>query len=109
MSLPGTVSITLNGKPVSLVCSIEAVEKINTAFGNFYTAQERVRLSDFAAHCVVVAAGLGKEPRDVKADVYATGMLDLVKPLADQFLNMLANGGRPLTADVPKGGDSKNA
>lgn len=108
LSAPGEFPVKMQTGTITLRCSIKAMRAVNAVFGNFYSAQDRIKSSDFAAYCVVVAAGLDKEPREVEADVYGTGMIDLNKPLCE-FLDMLANGGRPPNVEPANGAAPKNA
>jgi hypothetical protein len=91
--------VTLNSQVFQLKCTLRALKEVNARFGNFTNAYRKLTEFDFDAYSAIVAAGLGKTIRDVEADVFRTGMPDLVKPCTD-FLNLLSNGGRPMdTAD----------
>lgn len=107
ISTPGEFPLKLQGGAQTMRCSLKALRAVNAVFGSLYAAQERIKSSDFAAYCVVVAAALDKEPREIEGDVYATGMLDLNKPICE-YLDALANGGRKPNAEQPQGGAAKN-
>ncbi len=102
------VTITLAGDRVNLRCTLRAAKTVNAEFSSFATAFERLAKLDFAAYVAIIAAGLGKTPKDVEESVYVSGMSDLVAPLTD-FVSLLANGGRPMTPDTSAGSkDSGN-
>jgi hypothetical protein len=100
------VSVTLNSQVFQLRCTLRALKEINTRFGNFSDAYRKITQFDFDAFTIIVAAGLGSTVRDVEADVFRTGMIELVKPCTD-YLNLLSNGGRPpeAKAEEPTSGE----
>ncbi len=95
----GEVEITLNGKTVTLRSSLKAAKMVN-AGGGFQDVLRKLAAFDQDYYVVVVAAGLGKNPRDVEDDVYLTGLPSLTEILST-YVGYLANGGKPLTS----GGD----
>ena len=107
MSTPGTLSVNLDGTPSDLRCSLYAAKQINAMFGDYQGALDRLRALDLNAYIAIVAAGLGKDARDVEDKVYTTGMSDLILPLM-KFVNMLGNGGRPPATDDAKATPGKN-
>lgn len=91
--MQGDVSIPYDGAQATLKCTLGAAIKICDYFGNFVDAHKRVMALDLNAISVVVAAGLDKEPKDVREHVWAAGLLEIHEPVG-RYLNFLANGGR---------------
>lgn len=87
------VSIKLNGAEVSLRPTLKAAMTIDKSFGGMLKAFQAVTEMSFAAYAIVIAAGLEKKPSAVEEDIFATGLEDLVEPVAE-FLSLLMNGGR---------------
>lgn len=86
------VSITLDGSPVTLRYTLGAAKAVNSQFGNFINARQRVADVDFQAIVYVVAAAIGKSAVEVETSVFGVGALNLVRPLGI-YLDYLANGG----------------
>lgn len=97
----GEVDITLDGKTVTLRCSLAAAKRVNASGGLSHVAK-RLSQGDLDYYILVVAAGMDKKPNDVESVVYKTGMLDLVEPLT-VFIDYLANGGKPVAPDAGDG------
>ncbi len=105
------VEITLGDEKVQLRFTLGAAKRVNQYFGNFVNANQRMESVDLEAITVIVAAGLGKSPKDVEDAVYAAGQLNLHRSVKT-YLNLLANGGREYvepTADAAPETDSGNA
>ena len=98
----GNVSIELDGETVVLRPSLRAAQTISRQAGGIIGAVQALRTLDLDALTGIIAAGLGKEPKDISEAVWRTGAADLTPP-ATQFVMMLANGGRP--ADGSAGGE----
>ena len=94
----GDVSITLDGQPVTLRCTLRAATEVTATFGSYTEVYRRLASLDHRANVLVVAAGLGKDPKDVEGQVYRTGLHGLVKPLTE-YITLLSNGGRPPRQD----------
>jgi hypothetical protein len=92
------VEIKLNEKTETLRCSLGAAKKVNSA-GSFGDVLVALSKFDMSAYILVVSAGLGKKPAEVENDVYLTGMPNLTELLA-RYVELLANGGRPLSQSV---------
>jgi len=103
----GDVAIKLNGEPVILSCTLRAAKTVHALQGDFMSVVTKLDAFNFGAYVAVVAAGLGKEMKDVEESVFRTGMRDLNAALG-KYIGLLANGGRPLTpADTITAEDSK--
>ena len=88
--------------------SLGASKRINAFFGNFSESFPRLMKFDVEAFSAVVAAGLGKERKDVEEDVYEAGYDTLLKPLME-YMAWLSNGGRePAAVQTNDGTDSGN-
>lgn len=104
--MQGDVTFTLDGKDVTMQCTVRAWKEINSVFGSFSKAFVRLSEFDAMAYVSVVAAGLGKKASEIEGAVFATGMPDLVRPTTD-YIALLSNGGRPQTTeDAPKTGEA---
>lgn len=99
----GDVDIQLGGEKVTLRCSLRAAKEVSATFGNYAEVFRKLGEFDHFAYVAIVAAGLGMSPKDVEADVYHTGLRNLVNPLST-YITLLSNGGRP-----PKDDDAKGA
>ena len=83
------VKITLDGKDVELVCTVEAVLIMSRAYGGMMKLYEKVKDLDLEAITVVVRAGTmvdGKEAEDLMAKVYKTGLVNLMADVGDFVL-----------------------
>ena len=87
------VEIKLDGKEVSLRCTLKAAKRINGA-GGFSHVVGRLQAADLEFFILVTAAGLDKKVADVEEAVYRTGLPALGAKLAE-YANLLANGGKP--------------
>jgi hypothetical protein len=94
----GEVDITLDGKEVTLQCSLPVAKRIS-AHGGYKHVTNRLGQGDLDFYVMVVAAGLGKKENEVEVAVYKAGMPYLVTPLST-FIDYLCNGGKPATPDA---------
>ena len=99
------VEVTLNGKSQTLRCTLRAAKAVN-AGGGFMAVLSKLAAMDQDFYCLVAAAGLGKKPSEVEADVYRTGLPQLTEPLSS-FVMLLANGGRPIVASEANDGEGE--
>lgn len=88
------IKVTLDGRGETLRPTLRAAREVNAGFGSFTEAYRKLAAFDLEAYIVIVAAGLGKKPKDVEETVYRNGLPDLTEPLSE-FVTLLANGGRP--------------
>lgn len=92
------VEVKLNGKTEVLRCSLSAAKKVNGA-GGFAQVLGKLAGFDMDYYVLVVAAGLGKKPAEVEDAVYQAGLPNLTE-LLSQFVQLLANGGRPIAESL---------
>lgn len=106
----GNIIITLDGKEMELVPTLQACIAISKIAGGLNAAVQRCLQLDFDTVCQIVTAGLGLNPvqaKQIPDAVYKTGVIELSGQCID-FVNIVANGGRPLEeedqdeADPPK-------
>lgn len=95
------VEIKLGDKTETLRCTLRAAKAVN-AMGGFQAALQRIGAADLDAFTAIVAAGLGKRPVEIEERVWSTGIAGLSEPLV-QYVLLLSNGGRPLSAAVEGG------
>jgi hypothetical protein len=101
----GEVDIELNGKVETLKSTLPAARLVSQLGGGFLNASARVSVMDFDLCVAIVAAGLGKQSKDVENAVFATGLADLIGPIST-FVTYLANGGKPPKEDAPASGEA---
>lgn len=99
------VEVTIKGRPETLKCSLKAAKTVNAVAGGFQGALARLAAMDQEAYFLIVAAGLNKKPIDVEQAVYETGLPNLTEPLSAYVL-LLANGGKPLSAESAGEGEA---
>lgn len=94
----GAVAVTLAGRERRLVPTLAAAKAISRRFGDLNKASERVISRDFGAAVAIVRAGLADEnfPED---EVWRAGLTRLM-PVLVEYVEVLANGGRPLGQDA---------
>lgn len=83
----------------TLTPTLRAARSVN-ALGGFAEVLRRLAGFDFDAFVAVVAAGAGKKASEVEDAVYEAGLPSLVEPLS-QFVESLANGGKPIKPATP--------
>lgn len=102
----GEVRITLAGEDRVLRSSLRAARIVSTGQDGFVGALQRLSRFDLDAFVSIIAAGLGREPKDVEEAVFETGLPDLVEPTS-KYVGYLMRGGREATApgeaEAPKG------
>jgi hypothetical protein len=103
------VTITLNGSPQTLRFALGAAKKINGYFGGYVEAIQRIKKFDFDAITAVIAAGLGKEIKDVEDAVFSTGMDSLFEDAITYLIWMSAGGREPKPWTPDTKADSGNA
>lgn len=104
----GNIPIELDGKDMELVPTLQACITISGIAGGLNAAVQRCLQLDFDTICQIVTAGLGLNPnqaRQVPDAVFRTGLISLSAPCID-FVNVVANGGRPLPDDEELGEDA---
>lgn len=97
--LEGHVSITLAGAPVTLVPTLGAAIRLNTAHGSFGSLLEKLDRYDLQAAADVVHHGLGRKDAGKSLtleEVFSTGLVGLTPDLV-VYVIRLANGGKPLS------------
>lgn len=105
------VEITLNGKVETLRPTLAAAKRVN-AQGGFAHVVGRIQAADLEAYILVVAAGLNKKTSDKIGDVsleeavYKTGLPALGAEVV-KFVNLLANGGKPMESEGGEGGSGE--
>ncbi|MEO9230370.1 MAG: hypothetical protein ABI216_15700 [Devosia sp.] len=97
----GNVDILLGDETVTLRPTLRAAQTISKQSGGIVSALQAVSRFDFDVISSVIALGLNKtsprDQQDIAEKVYETGLSDLIEPVTN-FLAILANGGRPVTA-----------
>jgi hypothetical protein len=98
----GDVPITLAGETRILHPTLRAITMISSVYGGLSKAVDALVQREFAAAITVIRWGLNLTDREAKAlpdQVFETGLTpDLVVPLI-RYVNILANGGKPLPDD----------
>lgn len=92
-----SVEIPFGDSTLDLKVDFTRSKQINSAFGGFVAAYQKVTGLDLQACIAIVALGSGKDVADVEAALYAQG-LNVVKEPLERYLNLLANGGREKSA-----------
>ena len=101
----GTITIELDGKEHQMVPTLAACMAISSIAGGLNAAVQKCLQLDFNTICAFVQAGLGLNPTQSKMvpeAVYKTGTMTLSGPCID-FINIVANGGRPIVLDDDEG------
>jgi hypothetical protein len=100
----GEVDVLLDGKEVTLKCSLAAAKRVNGISGGYINVLRQLAAMDHDIYVAVVSAGLDKKPSDVDGAVWRTGLPKLTERLAE-FVGYLINGGK---SDAPDVGDGKS-
>lgn len=87
------IELTLDGETVVLRPTLEAAITVDEQLGGFVEAFRQVGAFKLSAYVVIVAAGLGRRPNEVKTQVYNTGLASLAVPVT-HYVTLLSNGGR---------------
>lgn len=104
----GNVNVVIDGEPMVLVPTYAAMVAIS-ARGGLRGVMERILQLDAETITDVLVAGLGygpgrRPPKDLAERIWKTGFTLPSGGLADaafNYVNILANGGRPLVSDDP--------
>lgn len=109
----GNVPIIVDGEAMELVPSYAAMVKINSRGGGLRGAMERILQLDAETIIEVITVGCGfgpnkRPPKDFHERLWKTGFMLSSGGLADaafSYVNILANGGKPLPDPDGEGGD----
>lgn len=96
----GNVALELDGKAFELRPSVGACMAISKMGGGsgMHGMVARCGALDFDSIKAVIVAGLSLNPnqaRSIDEAIFRTGLMDLAGPCID-FINVVANGGRPV-------------
>lgn len=95
----GDVVINLEGHgEVTLRPTLDACRRLSGMEGGVNKMIERCRNLEFGAIHSVIAAGLGKDSKDLQDLIYRSGLLNLHGQCID-FLIIVANGGRRISGE----------
>lgn len=94
----GNIEIELDGEVITLKPSLKAALTLSNAPGGIPAMVQRCINLEMDALVNVIACGLGMMSKDLPERVYNTGLF-MVSGRCIRFLNVLANGGRPLRDD----------
>lgn len=103
----GNVPVTIDGEALELVPTYAAMAKISSRGGGLRGAMERILQLDADTIVDVIAVGLGygankRPPKDLSERIWRTGFTLATGGIADaafEYVNVLANGGRPVPKD----------
>ena len=98
----GDVPITIDGKTYKLVPRFEACEELCKSGEALTSLITRCASLDANAIHRVVAAGLGRDPDDLRRKLFDTGLRHVSGPCVT-FLVNLSNGGRPVPKEETAG------
>ena len=104
----GNIPFELDGKDMELVPTLQACMTISRIAGGLNAAVQRCLQLDFDTIEQIVTAGLALNPtqaRKVGEAIYKTGLIALSAPCID-FINVVANGGKPLPEDDEEDGEA---
>lgn len=103
----GDVPVTLGEHDLVLRPTLKAATVLSSGRGGITTMTQRCLDLEFDAIQSVIVAGIGgKMSKDLPELVFKAGLIDL-STVCITFLHVLANGGRPLSADDAEEDDSK--
>lgn len=101
----GDVTITLDGKPVVLKCTLGAAMVVDQNVGGVIAAFRAVSGGNITAMGAIIAAGSGMDEASAREAVFRTGVGDLIDGVTE-FVGMLASGGRkPEPSKEPPSGN----
>lgn len=83
--------------------SLKACTQLSSAPGGINKMMEQVRNLEFGAILSVMTAGLGSNSKDLPELIYKTGLVNLHLQ-CNEFLAIIANGGRRFTEEDQEGG-----
>jgi hypothetical protein len=96
------VTIDLDGEEFTLIPSPEAMLNLSMAYDGFAPLMAAIARLNAKAMIDTVVSGLGLEgrsARDMASTVVSAGLIELQPKLQD-FVAILANGGRPLKTET---------
>lgn len=94
----GDVEIELDGEMVTLRPTLKAALTLTNGQGGLPVMVQRCINLEMDAIVSIISHGLGVYSKDLPEKVYRTGLFALSGKCI-RFLNILANGGRPLADD----------
>jgi hypothetical protein len=94
------ISIILDGEEFVLQPSSYAAFAISRHAGGFVSAAERVLRFDRDMIAGAIALGLAMDPQAVEDKIERSSMADLMPAVSD-FIQVLANGGKPIEDEAP--------
>lgn len=97
----GNVEIILDGEPLILRPSLKAALVLSNGQGGIPVMVQRCINLEMDAITSIISHGLGVWSKDIPEKVYNTGLFTLSGKCI-HFLNILANGGRPLLSEEDK-------
>lgn len=99
----GEIVITLDRIEYRLVPTLGALKAISQKFNGLLHAFNQAQLMDADAIIFIIQQGLSKDVQidDLPNAIYRTGIANLDKVCTD-YINVLGNGGRPLSAQSSK-------
>lgn len=100
----GEVDITLADELETLRCTLGAIKMVTSHFGSYLECLRRLADMNHDAYVIVVAAGLGKKPKEVEQAVANTGLPNLTGPLSD-YIALLTHGGKLPSDDATAAGN----
>lgn len=103
----GNVPIKLDGVDLELKPTLFAATRVSALTGGFAPAVDAVRNLNLEVMTTVIALGLGLTAhgaKDIPEKVFGTGAISLMAPVI-RYINILANGGRPLENTEGEGED----
>jgi len=104
----GNIPIELDGKQLQMVPTLAACLAISRIAGGLHAAVQRCAQLDMDTICAVIQAGLNLNPNQAKmlpGAAFNAGLMTLSAPCID-FINVVANGGRPIELDEEGEGDA---
>ena len=104
------VTIDIDGEEYTLIPSPDAIITLSTKYDGIAPVMAAIGRMNVIAMADTVNAGLGFEgskAREMLRSVASSNLLELMPKLTD-FAAILANGGRPLTAEKEEGEGGKN-
>ena len=106
----GEIVIELDGSPVTLSPTPAAIISISRQCEGLSNAVRRLGNLEVEAFSIVIGAGMKANDsvrKKLPEQIYRSSMLDLMGPCI-RFVNILANGGKPLDDGDKEGKDEGN-
>lgn len=89
----GEITISLDDDKVVLRSTLRAAKAVSAGQGGFVGALQRISQFELAAYVSVVAAGSGRNEKEIEDAVFSAGIQSLAEPLT-KYVALLMNGGR---------------